>query len=109
MGLHGLLQEYLYFIWGGVRLSPLGTWPIIQAPDCECGVVGGIRIVRGNRSSRRKPAPVLLCPPQISHDLNRARTRAAAVGAGTNRLSYAFNVSPNLNQSMFTINYTVLT
>jgi hypothetical protein len=27
------------------------------------------------------PAPVLLCPPEIPHDLARARTRAAAVGS----------------------------
>jgi hypothetical protein len=32
--------------------------------DDECGVVGGMRIGRGNRSTRRKPAPVPLCPPQ---------------------------------------------
>jgi hypothetical protein len=39
-----------------------------------------MRIGRGNRSTCRKPAPMLLCPPQIPHDLTRARTRAAAVG-----------------------------
>jgi hypothetical protein len=31
--------------------------------------VGGMRIGRGNQSTRRKPAPVPLCPPQIPHDL----------------------------------------
>jgi hypothetical protein len=46
----------------------------------ECGAVGGMRIGMGNRSTRRRPAPVTLCPPQISHDLIRARTRAAVVG-----------------------------
>jgi hypothetical protein len=35
----------------------------------ECGAVGGMRIGRGNESTRRKPAPVPLCPPQIPHDL----------------------------------------
>jgi hypothetical protein len=34
---------------------------------------------RGNRSTRRKPAPVPLCPPQIPYELTWARTRAAAV------------------------------
>jgi hypothetical protein len=34
----------------------------------------------GNRSTRRKPALVRLCPPHISHHLTRARNRAAAVG-----------------------------
>jgi hypothetical protein len=43
--------------------------------DDECGAVGGI-IGRGNRSTRRKPAPVPLCPLQIPHDLTRVRTRA---------------------------------
>jgi hypothetical protein len=35
-------------------------------------------IGRGNRSTRRKPAPVLLCPPQTPHAV-RTRTRDAAV------------------------------
>jgi hypothetical protein len=61
-----------------VRLSQLGTsatnWPTVPAPDDyddddECEVVCGVRIGRGNRSTRRKPAPVPLCPPQIPHDL----------------------------------------
>jgi hypothetical protein len=46
----------------------------------ERGAIGGMRIGRGNRSTRRKLAPVPLCPPQIPHDLSQARTRAAAVG-----------------------------
>jgi hypothetical protein len=36
---------------------------------------------QGNRSTRRKPAPAPVCPPQIPHDQTRARTRAAAVGS----------------------------
>jgi hypothetical protein len=31
----------------------------------EYGAVGGMRIGRGNRRPRRKPAPVLLFPPEI--------------------------------------------
>jgi hypothetical protein len=38
--------------------------------DDECGAVDGMKIDRGNRSTRRKPAPVSLSPPQIPHDLN---------------------------------------
>jgi hypothetical protein len=30
----------------------------------DCGEIGGIKIGRGNRSTRRKPAPASLCPPQ---------------------------------------------
>jgi hypothetical protein len=40
-----------------------------------------MRIGRGNRSTRGKPAPVPLCPPQIPHALTWARTRATAVGS----------------------------
>jgi hypothetical protein len=76
--------------WGGVRLSPLCTsaniWPIVPAPDEECGIVGGMRIGRGNRSTRRKPAPVPLCPPQIPHDLGSNPGRRDGKPA-TNRLS----------------------
>jgi hypothetical protein len=36
---------------------------------------------RGNRSTLRKTAPELLCPPQIPHDLTWTQTRAAAVGS----------------------------
>jgi hypothetical protein len=34
----------------------------------DCGAVGGMKIGRGNRSTRRKPAPAPLCPPQIPLD-----------------------------------------
>jgi hypothetical protein len=56
--------------------------------DGDCGAVRGIKIGRGNRSTRRKPAPAPLCSPQIPHDLSWDRTRAAAGGRpATNRLS----------------------
>jgi hypothetical protein len=49
-------------------LGPLSTAAtnrlIVPAPgDYDDGEIGGM-IGRGNRSTRRKPAPVLLCPPQ---------------------------------------------
>jgi hypothetical protein len=57
-------------------------WPIVPAPDDDdddddddCGATGGMKIGKGNRRPRRKPAPVPLCPPQIPHDLTRAQTR----------------------------------
>jgi hypothetical protein len=49
--------------------------------DGDCGAIGGMKIGRGNRSTRRKTAPVPLCPPQIPHELTRAPTRAAAMGS----------------------------
>jgi hypothetical protein len=52
----------------------------VSAPgDYDNGEIGGM-IGRGNRSTRRKPAPVPLCPPQIPQAA-RTRTRAAAVGS----------------------------
>jgi hypothetical protein len=72
-------------VGGGVQLGPLGTaatdWPIVPAPgDYDDGEFGGIKIGRGNRSTRRKPTPAPLCPTQIQLDKTRARTRASAVG-----------------------------
>jgi hypothetical protein len=39
---------------------------MIDEGDCEA--IGGMKIGKGNRSTRRKPAPAPLCPPQIPHD-----------------------------------------
>jgi hypothetical protein len=71
----------------GVRLSPAGTAAAVgllyqaRMMGDECGAVGEKRIVMRNRSTWIKPAPVPLCPPQISHNLTRARTLTAAVGS----------------------------
>jgi hypothetical protein len=61
---------FIFFIVGGVGLSPLGTAAtsgLLYKPQMidedDCGAIGGINIGRGNRSTRRKPAPVPLCPP----------------------------------------------
>jgi hypothetical protein len=53
-------------------MGPLGTsateWPIVPASgDYEDGEFGGMKIGRGNRSTRRKPGPEPLCPPHKSH------------------------------------------
>jgi hypothetical protein len=58
------------------RLHSAGGGMII-----EYGLVGGMRIRRRNRSTRRKRAPVVLCPPQNPHYLTWDPTRAAAVGS----------------------------
>jgi hypothetical protein len=72
----------IIIILSGVRLSPLGTaattgslYQPQMIHDGDCGAIYGLKIGRGTRSTRRKPAPVPLCPPQIPHD----ETRAAAV------------------------------
>jgi hypothetical protein len=72
----------ILIVEGGVQMGPLGTsatdWPIVPAPgDYDDGEFGGIKIGRGNRSTRRKPARAPLCPPQIPLYQTRARTRAA--------------------------------
>jgi hypothetical protein len=61
-------------VGGGVLLDPLGTTAtnrhIVPATgDYDDGEIGGMIIGRGNRSTRRKPAPVPLCPPQAPHAL----------------------------------------
>jgi hypothetical protein len=74
-------------IFSGLRLRPLGAAAIIallyqpqMIDDDDCGATGGIKIGRGNRSTRRKPASTPLCPPQIPHGETRTRIRAVAVG-----------------------------
>jgi hypothetical protein len=53
-------------------------WPIGPASgDCEDGEFGGMKIDRRYRSTRRKPGPAPLCPPQIPLD----ETRVAVVGS----------------------------
>jgi hypothetical protein len=74
--------------WSGTESASTiteATSGLLYSPGCwwmddKCGAAGGM-LGRGNRNTRRTPAPVLLCSPQIPHDLNRARTRAAAVGS----------------------------
>jgi hypothetical protein len=77
-----------FIILSGVRLSPLGTAAttgLLYQPQMidegDCGTIGGMKIGRGNRSTRRKPAPAPHCPPQIPLDQTWDLTRAAAVGS----------------------------
>jgi hypothetical protein len=84
---HPQICFLLFFILlSVVRLSPLGTAAnhgVLYQPqmihDGDCGAIGGIKIGRGNRSTRRKSVPAPLRPPQIPHDETRARTRPTAV------------------------------
>jgi hypothetical protein len=75
---------------GGVKLGSLGTAatnrPIVPAPgDYNDGEIDGM-IGRGNRSTQRELAPMLLCPPQIPHT---ART-------ATNRLSFVIRLTADM-------------
>jgi hypothetical protein len=84
------------------RLSALGTAAttgLLYQPqmidDGDYGAVGGMKSGRGNCSTRRKPAPMPVCPPQIPHDQTLAQTQAAAVGS--QRLTTWAVVRPYLN------------
>jgi hypothetical protein len=75
-------------VGGGAQLGPLGTaatdWPIVLVPgdyEYDDAEFGEMKIGRGNRSARTKPAPAPLCPPQIPLEQTRDRTRAAAMGS----------------------------
>jgi hypothetical protein len=81
---------------GGVQLGPLDTAatnrPFVPAPgDYDVGEISGM-IGRGNRSrpTRRKPAPVRLCPQKTPH-AERIRTRADAMGGHLNMVK-SFNL-----------------
>jgi hypothetical protein len=61
----------IFFIISEVGLSPLGTAAtsgLLYKPQMidegDCGAIGGMKMGRGNRSTRRKRAPAPLCPPQ---------------------------------------------
>jgi hypothetical protein len=83
----GLIFKMVYW-GGGIQMGPLGTAaanrPIVSAPDdYDDGDIDG-NIGRGNRSTRIKPGPILLCPPQIP-DANPGRRGGKPA---TNCLSY---------------------
>jgi hypothetical protein len=80
-------------VGGGAQLGPLGTaatnTPIVPAPgDYDDGETGGMMIGRGNRSTRRKPVQVPLCPPQTPHACPDANVGRRGGKPATNHLSY---------------------
>jgi hypothetical protein len=86
-------QQWAFLIrivGGGVQLGLFGTAtanrPIVLTPgDYDDGAIGGLMTGRGNRSTRRKPAPVPLCPPQTPH----ATYKHAAIDLVGNGVFYA--------------------
>jgi hypothetical protein len=80
-------------VGGGVQLGPLGTAatnnPIVPATDdYNNGEIGGMMMARGNRSTRRKPEPVPLGPPQNPHACPDANPGRRSGKPATNRLKY---------------------
>jgi hypothetical protein len=80
---------FFNIVLSALRLSPLGTAATIgllyqpqMIDDDDYGAVGGMRIGKGNRSTRRKPAPAPLCSPQMPHEQTRAAVRLSALRAG---------------------------
>jgi hypothetical protein len=72
--IYGTFRVLVLLSSGGVRMSPLGTsaiiWAIVPSPgDDKCGAVGGMRNGRGDRSTRKKPAPV----PLVRHKTHITR------------------------------------
>jgi hypothetical protein len=80
-------------VGGGVQLGPLGTAainrPIVPAlGDYDDGEIGGMVTGRGNRSTRRKPAPVPFCPPQTTHACPEANPGRRGGKPATYRVLY---------------------
>jgi hypothetical protein len=85
MNWYSALSDFKFFFFlCGETLGTAATTGLLYQPrmigDGDCGEICGMKIGRGNQSTRRKPAPAPLCPPQIPHDWTRVWTRAAAVG-----------------------------
>jgi hypothetical protein len=64
----GLGTSFPFPVFKASYLKKFSVWRLCSVDDRiinECKAVCGMRIGRGNRSTRRKPAAV----PQISHDI----------------------------------------
>jgi hypothetical protein len=53
-------RSAFFFLWGGTYVTRYcgHLWPIVQPQmidEGDCGAIGGMKIGRGNRSTRRKP------------------------------------------------------
>jgi hypothetical protein len=72
------------------------------------GAIGGMKIGRGNRSTRRKPTPALLCPPQNPTWQTRFRTPDRRVRKpATNGLSYGTAIFSPISSPLMTRRVTV--
>jgi hypothetical protein len=103
-----LIISFNSFSWGEVGWDwihlvrqPLVDLSCQSRTVAQYGTDGRMRIGRGNRSTRRKPAQVLLRPPQIPHDLTWDRVLAAAVGS--RRLSYGTALGSNVTRILMNL------
>jgi hypothetical protein len=84
--------------WDWVHLVLRPLFGLLYQPQMidggDCRVIGGVKIDRGNWSTRRKPTPAPLCPPHIPRDPGSNPGHRGGMPA-TNRLSYgAVRVQP---------------
>jgi hypothetical protein len=60
------LESDFYFNLCGGTLDTAATTGLLYQPRMigggDCGEIGGIKIGKGNRSTRNKPSPAPLCP-----------------------------------------------
>jgi hypothetical protein len=71
--LHSIVMLWEFFFFFNLCCGTSGTAAptgLLYQPRMigDCGEIDGMKIGRGNRSTRRKPLPAPLCPPQIPHD-----------------------------------------
>jgi hypothetical protein len=72
------------------------------------GAIGGMKTGRGNRSTRRKPTPTPLCPPQNPTWQTRSRTPDRSGGkSAANRLSYGAAFFSPISSPLTTRRFTV--
>jgi hypothetical protein len=81
-----------FFNLCGGTLGTAATTDLLYQPrmigDCDCGEIGGIKIGRGNRSTRRKSAPMPVSPPQTPTCCSDANPGRRGGKPAINRLSY---------------------
>jgi hypothetical protein len=77
-----VIYYYYYYWWGGTKsLGTAATSDLLYKPQMidedDCGAIGGMKIGRGNRSTRRKPClnmlRLCLSLPQIVNSLTNFR------------------------------------
>jgi hypothetical protein len=65
-------EIFFFFILCGGTLGTAATTGLLYQSRMicvgDCGEICGMKTGRGNRSTRKKPGPAPLCPPQIPHD-----------------------------------------
>jgi hypothetical protein len=88
------LWSYKFLASEPIHLTTISMSKLYSV-DCminKCGSIGGMRIDRGNGSTRRNPAPVSFCPPEIPYYFTWGRAHAVALG--NQRLTVWANARP---------------